>query len=415
MTAYVLAGLVQAKAAGYEVEDARIARARSWLLTSFSRSSQVKTDLRAYMAYALVLSGSESNAIVVDSVWAQRSTLTAYGKALLGLALLQMKDSRANDLAKDLEASTSQQDGQAWWPSDTNSLMDFSGDTTPQATAYALKFLNVADTQSPLLAKAALYLVSHRSEGYYWNSTEQTAMVVYGLTDYLQRTQELKPNFSVNVQVNGRTVGTKKFGVADATAPPTVVTLNEEQIGQNDNQISFVKNGDGRLYWSARAEYYSNQPNVVNTGAFQLSAVREYFKLSPVQRGDKLVYHLDKLSDPVQVGDTLAVRITVGGSEWRYLMIEDPIPSGTESIARDELYQLDQAPSWWTNRWRSCREMRDDRTTFFNYWFPRGQSEYTYLVKVVNPGAFRVSPTRVEPMYQPRYLSTSEVVTVAVK
>jgi len=415
MTAYVLAGLVQARAAGYEVEDARIARARSWLLTSFSRSSQVKTDLRAYMAYALVLSGSESNAIVVDSVWAQRSTLTPYGKALLGLALLQMKDSRANDLAKDLEASTSQQDGQAWWPSDTNSFMDFSGDTTPQATAYALKFLNVADTQSPLLAKAALYLVSHRSEGYYWDSTEQTAMVVYGLTDYLQRTQELKPNFSVNVQVNGRTVGTKKFGVADATAPPTVVTLNEEQIGQNDNQISFVKNGDGRLYWSARAEYYSNQPNVVNTGAFQLSAVREYFKLSPVQRGDKLVYHLDKLSDPVQVGDTLAVRITVGGSEWRYLMIEDPIPSGTESIARDELYQLDQEPSWWTNRWRSYREMRDDRTTFFNYWFPRGQSEYTYLVKVVNPGAFRVSPTRVEPMYQPRYLSTSEVVTVAVK
>jgi uncharacterized protein YfaS (alpha-2-macroglobulin family) len=265
------------------------------------------------------------------------------------------------------------------------------------------------------LAKAALYLVSNRSEGYYWDSTEQTAMVVYGLTDYLQRTQELKPNFSVNVQVNGRTVGTKKFGVADATAPPTVVTLNEEQIGQNDNQISFVKNGDGRLYWSARAEYYSNQPNVVNTGAFQLSAVREYFKLSPVQRGDKLVYHLDKLSDPVQVGDTLAVHITVGGSEWRYLMIEDPIPSGTESIARDELYQLDQAPSWWTNRWRSYREMRDDRTTFFNYWFPRGQSEYTYLVKVVNPGAFRVSPTRVEPMYQPRYLSTSEVVTVAVK
>ena len=414
MTAYVLAGLVQAKAAGYEVEEARISKGRSWLLTQFTRSTQVKTDLRAYMAYALLLSGSESNATIVDSVWAQRSNLTAYGKALLGLAMAQMKDGRANDLAQDLEASAKQDNNQAWWPTDTNYLMDFYGDTTPQATAYALKFLNIADPQTPLLQRAALYLVTHRGEGYYWDSTEQTAMVIYGLTDYLQRTQELKPNFGVDVQVNGKTVGTKKFTAADATAPPAVITLSEAQLAQAGNQIRLVKNGDGQLYWSARGEYYSNQRNVVNTGTFQLSTVREYFKLSPVQRGDKLVYHLDKLNAAVQVGDTLAVRITVGGSEWRYLMIEDPIPSGTESIARDDLYQLDEEPPWWTNRWRSYRELRDDRTTFFNYWFSRGQSEYTYLLKVVNPGVFRVSPTRVEPMYQPQYLSTSDTLTVTV-
>ena len=36
----------------------RIDRARKWLLPQFDRSQQVKTDLRAYMAYALVLSGT---------------------------------------------------------------------------------------------------------------------------------------------------------------------------------------------------------------------------------------------------------------------------------------------------------------------------------------------------------------------
>jgi len=215
--------------------------------------------------------------------------------------------------------------------------------------------------------------------------------------------------------VNGKTVATKKFAAADATAPPTTVTLSESQIAQDANQVRLVKSGDGRLYWSARGDYYSNLSNVVNTGTFQLSTVREYYRLTPRQTGDKLTYHLDQLSGPVQVGDTLAVRITVGGGDWRYLMIEDPIPSGTESIARDDLYQLDQQPPWWTTRWRSYRELRDDRTTFFNYWFPRGQSEYTYLLKVVNPGMFRVSPTRVEPMYQPQYRSTSDAITVTVK
>ena len=166
-------------------------------------------------------------------------------------------------------------------------------------------------------------------------------MVIYGLTDYLARTQELKPNYTVDVQVNGKTVATKKFTPADALAPATSITLNESQLAPAANQVRVVRTGDGRVYWSARGEYFSSDSKVVNVGRFSLSVAREYYKLSPVQKDGKLIYHLDKLDGPVAVGDTLAVRLTVGGSQWKYLMIEDPIPSGTESIARDDLYQLD--------------------------------------------------------------------------
>jgi alpha-2-macroglobulin len=413
MTAYVLAGLSEAKAAGFEVKQDAIDHGRDWLKPYFDRSQKVKTDLRAYMVYALVLSGTRETA-VLDSVWSQRSTLTSYGKALLGLAMLEMNDARAGELTKQLEAEVKQDDSQAWWQSDMNYLMDFSGDTTPQATAYALKLLTHAAPSSPLVPKAAVYLVNHRDGGYYWDSTEQTAMVIYGLTDYLARTQELKPNYSVEVQVNGKTVATKKFTVADALAPATTVTLNESQLAPGDNQVRIAKTGDGRVYWSVRGEYYSNESKVLNTGSFKLSVAREYYKLNSQQQGDKIVYHLDKLAGPVDVGDTLAVRITVGGNDWKYLMIEDPLPSGTESIARDDLYELDEKPDWW-GRWASYRELRDDRTTFFNLNFPQGQHEYVYLLKVVNPGLFRVSPTRVEPMYQPEYLATSDAMTVTVK
>jgi uncharacterized protein YfaS (alpha-2-macroglobulin family) len=413
MTAYVLAGLSQAKAAGFEIKQDAIDRGRGWLRPQFDRSEKVKTDLRAYMAYALVLSGTQETA-VLDSVWNQRSTLTAYGQALLGLAMLERNDSRANELSKQIEAEAKQDDSQAWWPSDNNYLLDFYGDTAPETTAYALKLLDHTDAASPLLSKAAVYLVNHRDQGYYWASTEQTAMVIYGLTDYLERTKELQPNYSVEVQVNGKTVATKRFTAADALAPATTVVLNESQLSPGTNQIRIAKSGEGRLYWSARGEYYSNESKVVNTGSFKLSVVREYYRLSPQQKDGRVVYHLDKLAGPVQVGDTLAVRLSVGGNNWRYLMIEDPIPSGTESIARDDLYELDQRPNWW-GRWFSNRELRDDRTTFFNMYFPQGQHEYVYLLKVVDPGVFRVSPTSVEPMYQPEYLSTSDALTVTVK
>src|SRR5208283_2512252 len=315
MTAYVLAGFSQAKAAGFEVKQDAIDRGRAWLRPYFDRSQKVKTDLRAYMAYALVLSGMHETA-VLDSVWSQRSTLTSYGKALLGLAMLEVNDPRASELTKQLEGEAKLDDSQAWWQTDTNYLMGFTGDATPQATAYVLKFLAHSTPNSPLLPKAAVYLVNHRDEVYYWDSTEQTAMVIYGLTDYLERTQELKPNYSVEVQVNGKTVATKKVTAADALGPATTIALNESQFAPGENQVRIVKNGDGRLYWSARGEYYSNEAKVVNTGSFKLSVAREYFKLSSVQKGDRLVYHLDKLPGPVEVGDTLAVRITVGGNEW---------------------------------------------------------------------------------------------------
>ncbi len=414
MTAYVLAGLSQAKTAGFDVKQDAIDKGRAWLLPQFNKSTKVRTDLRAYMAYALLLSGTDSNSTVIDSVWQQRSTLTAYGQAVLGLAMVQVSDGRAKDLANQLEGSAKQDDSQAWWPSENNYLMDYYGNTTPESTAYALKLINHTDPNSPLLSKAAVYLVSHRGEGYYWDSTEQTAMVIYGLTDYLQHTRELKPNYSVEIQVNGKSVATKKFTPADALAPATTVTLNEAQLSTSGNDVRIVKTGDGRVYWSTRGDYYSNEKKVVNAGTFQLSTARQYYKLTSMQKDGKVVYHLDPLNGPLQVGDTLAVRITVGGNEWKYLMIEDPIPSGTESIARDDLYELDDQPTWWA-RWYSDRELRDDRTTFFNLYFPQGQHEYVYLLKVVNPGIFRVSPTSVLPMYQPGYLSTSEPTTVTVK
>lgn len=413
MTAYVLAGVSQAKSAGFDVKDDTIDKGRTWLRGQFDRSQKIRTDLRAYMAYALVLSGARDRA-VVDSVWEQRSTLTSYGQAVLGLAMVELNDNRAKELTNQIEGEAKQEDSQAWWPSENNSLMDFYGNTTPESTAYALKLINHTDASSPLIQKAAVYLVSHRSEGLYWDSTEQTAMVIYGLTDYLERTQELKPNYSVDVQVNGKSVANKKFTSADALAPAITVTLNESQLSGTNNQVRIVKNGDGRLYWSTRGDYYSNESKVVNTGTFKLSTARQYYKLTSMQKNGRIVYHLDPLAGPVQVGDTLAVRITVGGNDWKYLMIEDPIPSGTESIARDDLYELDDQPAWW-GRWFSDRELRDDRTTFFNMYFSEGQHEYVYLLKVVNPGVFRVSPTSVEPMYQPEYLSTSDALTVTVK
>ena len=412
MTAYVVQGMGEAQAAGYNVRYDVLKNARSWLAGAIKQDPKLYPDLKAYAAYALAVSGAGDQEIT-ELAWQRRDGLSPFGNAVLGLALRSMGDRRSAQLADALEKSAKQDDAQAWWPSDHDWLLDFESDTTVESTALALKLLTAERPQSPLLAKAAQYLVNHRNEGFWWDSTKQTAMVIFGLTDFMKQSGELAGDFTGEVYVNGRQLLSKHFTPSDATAPDAILRLAASELGEQ-NSVRVVQHGSGRLYWSVRQQHYSTDSKVTNTGSFQLSIVREYFRLSSMQKDGRIVYHLDPMPETLNVGDTIAVRLTVGGGDWRYLMVEDPLLSGAESIPRDDLYELDQQPAWW-GRWFTDRELHDDRTTFFQSWFNHGQREYVYLLKVVNPGRFRISPARVEPMYQPQYLSTTDTKTVIVK
>jgi uncharacterized protein YfaS (alpha-2-macroglobulin family) len=406
MTAYVISGLKQARAAGYNVKPEAIDNAARWLNTRWPKLEKIDADLKAYAALS---AGGH-----LDDIWNLRGKLSPYGLAMLGLSLQQANDARAEEIAGMLEKSVQTNDSEAWWKLDRDPLMDFYNDTSPETTAYAMKFLAKQRPQSPLLPKAALYLVNHRDQGYYWSSTKQTAMVIYGLTDYLARSGELHPDASVTVFVNDRQVAQRHFGDAEALAPAQAdIEIPADQLAPG-NRVRIVKSGKGRVYWSARAVYFSTAAKVTKAGSAELNLLRDYFKLTPMQEGNKVVYRTEPFSGTAARGDVIAVRLTVTGSNWRYLMIEDPIPAGTEFIERDDLYEMKEKPAWW-NFWFTRREFHDDRATLFQTWFGSGQRTYFYLLKVVTPGAFRASPARVEPMYQPGFLATTEAKTMEVK
>ena len=412
MTAYVVAGLAQAKAAGVQVETERIENGAKWISQAFAADPKLAFDLRAYMQYALVLAG-QPDANALGQVFEQRGKLTPYGLAVLGLALELAKDARAAQIATTLEQLVEQDAEQAWWTATRDDMLDFSEDATPEATAYAVKFLSHQRPGSALLPKSATWLMNHRNEGYWWNSTKQTAMVIYGLTDYLKATGELHPNLTATVLVNDVAVLTKKLDSATALGVPEL-TIDESKLNRGGNHIQVVTTGQGRLYYSARLEYYSAEDKFQKTGNTSLNILREYFKLAPVKDGDKIVYDLAPLTGPAASGDTLAVRLTVTGTAWKYLMLEDPIPSGTEFIERDGSYELRSRPPWW-QFYFTRRELHDDRMAIFQTHFPQGQQQYFYLLKVVNPGVFQVSPARVQPMYNSGVMATTESRRLEVK
>jgi uncharacterized protein YfaS (alpha-2-macroglobulin family) len=410
MTAYVVGGLSQAKGAGIAVDNNSIQRGLKWLRVAYDHNPKMIADLKAYVVYAMSQAGTV-DAQALEDVWSVHEKLSSNGAALLGLTFQKAKNNdRVATLVKQLEAAAKTDDSHAWWTAGRDYLMDYWFDLSPETTAMAVKLLSQAKPDSPLIPKAVLYLMAHRDGGY-WYSTKQTAMVIFGLTDYLKQSGELKPNLQATVTVNGKQVLAKAFGPADALSPiAPEITIEAADLAAA-NKIHVESRGTGRLYWSVTERYFSTESKHVKEGSTDLNLLRDYYKLTPQKSttasGEEILYSLDKVDGPLSVGDVLAVRLTVTGSSWRYLLVEDPIPAGAEFIARDDLYKLKDQPSWW-HYYFDRRELHDDRMALFRSYFYRSQEQYFYLLKVVNPGKFRVSPARVEPMYQPRYLATTE-------
>jgi uncharacterized protein YfaS (alpha-2-macroglobulin family) len=217
--------------------------------------------------------------------------------------------------------------------------------------------------------------------------------------------------FTVNISMNGTPLERVQFDATSVTAPDPVVVRAPAREG--DNRLTLTKRGGGALYWSATARYYDTRTPIERTGGRRLAIAREYFALSSVPLKNRFVYRETPFHGNAMAGDVLLVRLTVAGAtDWRYLLIEDPLPAGAEAIADDSLYPLERRRG---RPWGARQEFRDDRAVFFQDGLPGGRVEFWYLLKIVTPGRFTALPAQVTPMYVPDVSAstTPQVVTVA--
>jgi uncharacterized protein YfaS (alpha-2-macroglobulin family) len=412
MTAYVVSGLGRAQEAGYKVEDQRLNHARKWLQKTLAAHPDMIPDLRAYVVYALATTGGAPKD-ELDDAWGFRNKLTDEGLALVGLALGAGGDSRAHEAAVTLEKKAKSTDSDAWWSGNYDELLDNWGDTSAETTAFALKLIVEQDRSSGLMTKAASWLAKNR-DGNYWYSTKQTSMVIQGLTDYLALSGELANTSDVEVLLNGVSVGKRHFGTGDMFAEPWKVKVAGAQAGAGGT-VTIRKSGNGITYWGGENNWYSADKRLYQQGQVALNITRDYYVLAKKQDkpDDPITYDLNPLKGPAHVGDILAVKLAVSGTRWKYLLAEDPIPAGTEFLDHTELYKLNNKPDWWAD-WFTRKEFHDDRAAFFNTEFT-GRREYVYLLKVVNPGKFQMSPAETGPMYQSTVEATTDPATLEVE
>jgi uncharacterized protein YfaS (alpha-2-macroglobulin family) len=379
-----------------------------------SLQGELPPDLDSWRVFVLASLGA-APARSLNDLWNRRGELSPQGLALLGMALRTARDRRSGAAASELAAKASRDPaGGVYWTSNRDLMFyDFESEGSIEATAFALRFLLLEQPGSELIDSAAQWLVAHRDQGSYWTSTKRTAFVLYALIDYLRLNRELDPSFSATVTLNGRRVFSRSFGRADVSAPPAVIRIPAAELSGSD-RVEIRRSGSGRLYASVRWDYRADPTGMEPASADGLSVTREFFRLAPATENGRIVYDLRPLAGALRPGETIAVRLRVAGRRHhRSLIVEDPIPAGAETVPRDDFYEIRGRPDWWSS-WYERRELRDSRVLYFPDSLPQGSEEFVYLMKIINPGVFRLSPARAELMYTPGVMAHTESRTLEV-
>jgi uncharacterized protein YfaS (alpha-2-macroglobulin family) len=409
MTAYAVYGLLEARGADIQVPYTALQGGVTALARQLVETPTLVPELKAYAAYVLARAkGADMTpqqegftlAALVDELWGRRTDMTPYGQAWLLLALHAQKDARAGELAAAVATRVQTRGDLAWWSSENDPLLGDWGDASADATAAVVQALAAVRPDDPLLEPAVRYLLAQRQSGLSWNSTKQSAMALYGLLSVMKARKETPAPVAVTVTAGGQTQ-TVAFTAADWTrAFPATVTF---PAAAGKSSVTIASKG-GPVYWTASARYFDTSAGLERTGSRKLALSRKYFLLAPVRRNNRVVYEERPYAGTANPGDLILVRLVVAGADdWRYLMIEDPIPAGSEAVARPDLLELAQPPDW---EYGSHREYRDDRVALFLDSLD-GRAEFTYLLRVTTPGRFRAMPAQVTPMYIPGIYASS--------
>jgi uncharacterized protein YfaS (alpha-2-macroglobulin family) len=410
MTSYVVYGLTLAKRAKYEMPENVISKGLWNLKGQLEITKNLDPTTRAYMIYVMAFANGQEKTLeksVIDGQLAKFDTkgINNYAISLLALASYYQGDkTSAAALVHQLEGNTVSTGTATYW---TGKTWHYNWqDDAVETTAFALKALIEMKGNNDLIKKGVHWLLTQR-QGFSWNSTRQTAIIVFALADYLKNSQELEPNYLTKVYLNDQMVIEKKITKADVYSKESRVRVKAAALKQGENQIRVEKYGEGKLYFTSRVMYYSADENIQPRSA-GFKVTREYFRLVKQRKGEEIVYLKQPLNGTVKSGDEILVKVHIlSDNNYEYFMLEDPLPSGGEVIRSTQGYKITDEQGYeggslygW-RWWWAQRDVRDEKVAFFARYLSSGEHQFSYIVRAEIPGDYHVMPSVASLMYYP--------------
>ena len=291
-----------------------------------------------------------------------------------------------------------------------------------ETDAFYLKLLARTDPKGELAPRLVKYVLNHRKNGTYWNSTRDTAFCIEALADYLKASGEDRPDMTVAIAIDGRNRKDVRIMPADLFTFDNGLVLEGEALEAGSHTVSFLKRGKGPLYFSAYLTNFTLEDPIKRTG-LEIKVDRKVYRLV---RDDRAVaaagsrgqvvservgrYRREGLAEgaTLQSGELVEVELEIESKNaYEYLVFEDFKAAGFEPVEVQSGYSGNELGAY--------VELRDERVAFFVRSLARGKHRVSYRLRAEIPGRFHALPARVQAMYAPELRGNSDEISLRVE
>jgi hypothetical protein len=344
-TAYVIQALLEARKAGYDVNQEIIDKALENIISNAKTSPERRNDpnLLAYLIMDIIKEGSNKYNIE-----------------------LKFLIERLNTLAHN-------EDDYVYWEIGSS----LAGKV--ESTAYAALALNMAGGDPVNVQRALNYIMANRAKGGGWSTTSDTIAAILCLCNCVRSE---KTNFITRAIFNEKLIG--EFEVNEDTLEHIVYDIRNIPLDNlnSENKLILEKKGEGLLVYDLTIEAWYPKEYLLKP------------KLLTITR--------DFSSNKVAQNDSISIRLNISTREKQGMfVIEEPIPAGFLVVEQSlrklvEEYQI-----------ASYKLTSDKLNLYLNEL--DGSITLTYNMTATKPGEIIAKETVGYPMYNVDLRANSSV------
>ncbi|MHB9106760.1 MAG: alpha-2-macroglobulin family protein [Armatimonadota bacterium] len=401
MTPYALYGLLEAEKAGYSIgNEEAVTRGLRRVRQYIDAMGAAQASDRIYCMYVY------AHREPVPQAWwtfidgqADSGKLSDYAKALaLEMAVDHGKKDQAKSLAAMLHASARRGNGQVYWRTAGFSRW---GDDQHEVTAAVLKALVAHNVHDPLIPGVLSYFAQTK-QGNRWNSTKDTAMIVYAVCDYLARVEMAGSNGkAIEFTVNEERAQTLEMNSGLAKK----LTVDGKVLRHGANLVKFANAGPTSLY-RLRLVYHKEGADIARTEK-GITVSRRFYLLNEKGARMRQLKSGDTVSRGSYIESEVGVTYHIPG-DMRYVLLRSPKLSNCETLPENDPRFTKPSTSGYV-----LREDRNDAIYFHHESTPRSFIDRSVL-HAEFAGDFVAAPAAVELMYRPEVCGHSATFKLTV-
>jgi uncharacterized protein YfaS (alpha-2-macroglobulin family) len=439
-TALVVHGLQRARQLDVAIVPGVLERGIEWLKNYQGRQVQLlknaadkqanrewkeSADNLDAFVYMVLVDSDVANADMLEFLYRDRTKLSAYAKAMYGLALFaQKQQDKLAMILENIEQFVVQDDenqtaylklpeGNHWW---------YWYGSEIEANGYYLKLLARTNPKDHRASRLVKYLLNNRKHATYWNSTRDTAICIEALAEYMTASGEDRPEMTLEVWYDGKLQKEVKINKSNLFTFDNKFVLAGDAVETGKHTVELRRKGVGPVYFNAYLTNFTLEDFITRAG-LEVKVNRKYYRLDKVDkkikvagaRGQALDQKVEKYERKelanlatLKSGDLVEIELEIDSkNDYEYLIFEDMKASGFEPV--------EVRSGYGGNDMGAYMELRDEKVCFFVRWLPRGKHSIAYRMRAEIPGSFSALPTRGYAMYAPELKGNSDEIKLAIE